>query len=268
MRCTLLREVRGERKARSALRGFSLIEMMVVLGVISTLLALIMPAMSGLRTASRKLRCQTNLRQMSFALTRYSALWDGYPPALRYDQVDGVAHRIAWDWITTFSGDVVGPGAIWTFTDTPGQVMQCPGYEGPSNFEGDPYTGYNYNTSYVGGEATYADFGWGVVRAGINPAHVHRPDRTAAFGCGGYSGGANKFMRAPDNPEGGSWWVTYAGGQAFHYGGSTTVGYLDGHVDAVQRAREGNHATPELLSTLGFPRNGFLSNDDSAYNPR
>ena len=84
---------------------------------------------------------------------------------------------------------------------------------------------------------------------------------------GGYSGGANKFMRAPENPHGTSSWTTYSGGQAFLYNGQTNVAWADAHVSAVNNGYEGMYATPALLRTLHYPKNGFLSNDDSADDP-
>jgi hypothetical protein len=40
-------------------------------------------------------------------------------------------------------------------------------------------------------------------------------------------------------------------------------------VDTAGDPFQGEHATPALLkSLLDWPRNGFLSNDDSAYDPR
>jgi prepilin-type processing-associated H-X9-DG protein len=147
--------------------------------------------------------------------------------------------------------------------------MQCPDYDGESNFEGDPFTGYNYNTSYIGGEAAYVEVGWAVVRKGVAPHACQRVDRCAVFGCGGYSGGANKFMRAPGNPEHGSLFVTYAGGQAFRHAGNTTnSAFLDGHVESRGVACKGESATEGLLNVMGYGANGFLSDDDGAYAPR
>jgi prepilin-type processing-associated H-X9-DG protein len=89
------------------------------------------------------------------------------------------------------------------------------------------------------------------------------------FGCGGWAGGANKFMRAPLDHELLSLETIYAGGQAFRHGGSTGVAFVDGHVGVAGRPYAGRHATDELLQqTMDYPANGFLSDDDSAYDPR
>jgi prepilin-type processing-associated H-X9-DG protein len=184
--------------------------------------------------------------------------------------VDEVPRSIAWDWVTTYNGDaLIGPGPLWAFTDNPDKVMQCPAYQGSTSFEADPYTGYNYNTSFIGGEAMYVEIGWEVVRLGL-PTHLcRRTSKTAVFGCGGYAGGTNKFMRSPTSPNGWPMPMIYAGGQAFHYFDSTNVAYLDGHVGTHGDPRKGAHATPELLADyMHFPDNGFLSDGDDAYDPR
>jgi prepilin-type N-terminal cleavage/methylation domain-containing protein/prepilin-type processing-associated H-X9-DG protein len=249
-------------------RAFTIVELIVVMGIISVLLGLLLPALSGVKAASRQLLCQSNLRQMGLAAQKYAALWDTYPAAIRYEEVEGEIHVIAWDWVTKLSdGDLISPGPLWGMTDDPNRVMQCPAYFGPSNFEGDPFTGYNYNTSYIGGEAVN-QIGWEAVRRGVPPHACRRAAQCAIFGCGRYSGGANKFMRAPLSPNGWPLMQIYAGGQAFYYNGQTNVAYIDGHVAAVSQPREGEHATEELLDMLGYPDNGFLSDDDSAYNPR
>jgi len=253
---------------RAHRHGLTIVEVIVVTGVVSLVLGLLLPALGRFQTAARQMHCQTNLRQMAIAAQQYTTVWDAYPTALRYEQTEGGAKRIAWDWVTTFDGQLIEPGPLWQLTDHPDRVMQAPGYDSPSNFEGDPYTGYNYNTDYIGGEAETPAFGWSVVRRGVPPHACRRTSETAIFGVGGFSGGANKFMRAPCNPHNRSLSVVYSGGQAFCYAGSTNVAYLDGHVDAVDQPRKGEHAEDALLQQLGYPRNGFLSDAGSAYDPR
>jgi prepilin-type processing-associated H-X9-DG protein len=252
------------------LAAFTIAEVLVIIAIMGLLTGLLLPALSAARTASRQMQCQTNLRQMSIAATHSTALWDAYPTAVRFEDRDGAICRVAWDWVTTITGDLVEPGPLWTFTDNPGCVMQCPGFSGSSNYSGDPYTGYNYNTSYVGAEYIMGPVVDGKitnipVQAGAKPAAVRDPQHTAVFGVGGYSGGANKFMRAPEHPHGTSPWTTYAGGQAFLYNGQTNVAWADAHISAVNAGYEGMYASPALLNILRYPHNGFLSNDDSAY---
>ena len=257
-------------KARSGHRAFTMVETLVTISIIVLLIGLLLPALGSARTAQHQLSCQSNLRQMAIAAQTYATIWDSYPVAIMYRDDNGTAVTSAWDWETTFgSGELIGPGPLWSFTDNPDEVMQCPGYTGPSNVEGDPFTGYNYNTHSIGAEAAYVHFGWdhSVDHAGLRASAARRTDEVAIFGCGGYSAGTNKFMRAPISDRHAPS-ILYAGGQAYHYNDATNVAYLDGHVSSVSRRYDGENATDDLRELLGSPENGFLSDNDSSYNSR
>lgn len=248
-------------------RGFSILELLVCIATIGLLIGLLGPALAGVAAAGRSTHCQSNLRQMAIAAHKYSADYDAFPAAIRYENVNGVFHNVAWDWITTFSNQVVSAGALWTFTDNPGEVHQCPEHLGASSF-GEPHTGYNYNTTYLGGESLFPQIGWDHFRPGVPPHACHRASQCAMFGDGAWKLGANKYMRAPMNSEG---WlsVVYSGGQAFRHRHATNIAFIDGHIDSADQPHRGNLATPALLSqTMDFPRNGFLSDDDRMYDPR
>lgn len=250
-------------------RGVTIIEIIVVIAIIAMLLGLTSLTLSGVRSAGRNVSCLNNLRQMSIGARQYALQYNYFPPAIRYERRNGGLIRLTWDWVTTFDGQIIDSGALWQFTDNPGEIHQCPEYEGPSNFNGDPFTGYNYNTSYLGGEAPFPQVGWNLFRPGIPSSTCTRSSTCVVFGDGGWLNGANKFMRAPENPESMPWSLVYSGGQAFRHRGSTNTAYIDGHVGHVSRPRKGIHATDSLLSAfMDYPDNGFLSNDDRAYKPR
>ncbi len=248
-------------------RAVTMVELLIVIGVIALLIGLLAPGLGGVRSAGRAMRCSTNLRQMAIAAQGYAAIYDAFPAGIRYEN-DGGVTIIAWDWVTTFSGQVISPGPLWAFTDNPGEVQQCPSFHGVTNFA-DQFTGYNYNTTYIGGEGALYNWGWEKFRPGVGPGVCRRGAETAFFGDGGVGGGiANKLMRAPMNSDGWGLSVVYAGGQAFRHGGFTNVAYVDGHVGAVDRPQPGKLATDSLLEEMGYPENGFLSDDDTAYDPR
>ena len=112
--------------------------------------------------------------------------------------------------------------------------------------------------------------GWENARLGLPPAAQRRPDRCALFGDAGWRNGANKFMRAPSNTIEGDLGMVYAGGQSFrHVGGCCNVVHLDGHCARYTTPCAGTHEPEDLLTDImDFPKNGFLSEDDSAYDPR
>ena len=54
-------------------RGFSVVELLVVLGIIATLLAVLMPTVGRAREASRRVSCLSNVRQLTAAALTYAA---------------------------------------------------------------------------------------------------------------------------------------------------------------------------------------------------
>ena len=60
-------------------RAFSLVELLVVLGVVAVLLAVLMPALSKARAQADRIKCAANLRSMGQALTMYVQQTGYYP---------------------------------------------------------------------------------------------------------------------------------------------------------------------------------------------
>ena len=67
------------RRARSA-HGLTLIELIVVIGVIAILLAIILPAIGGIRERSRIVLCRSRLEQWGHAFGMYGNEYDGLWP--------------------------------------------------------------------------------------------------------------------------------------------------------------------------------------------
>jgi prepilin-type processing-associated H-X9-DG protein len=62
-------------------RGFTLIELLAILAILSTTVALLLPAVMSVRESCRSLQCSNNLKQIGQALHAYIAANDALPPA-------------------------------------------------------------------------------------------------------------------------------------------------------------------------------------------
>jgi len=273
-------DVPGGRRAGTARRiialaggarptGFTLIELLIVIGIIAVLMGILLPALNRAREQAKSVQCLRNLRQLGQAAFLYAQSYHGSLPI----STAGIGRD--WDFVANSSG--VRPGWLWGGS-TPLTVQQCPSYDGRSPTPTDPFTGYNYNTSYLGG-------GVGEVTPLGNPhvspmrlAAVRHPTRIALFGDGQYAGGSNKFMRAPirmdgtDIGDGLSAVSRTAGTQGYRHLHRTNVCYCDGHAEAVgDRYTATGTAVSGVISyntdTAASAGTGFLSADNSAYDP-
>ncbi|MDA0295817.1 MAG: type II secretion system protein [Planctomycetota bacterium] len=264
------------RVPQSRIRGFTMIELIVTLGIMSALVALVSTGIASASTMARSTACRANLRQLHLAAEAYLTTQGGYPAAVLYRMEEGDVRTTSWDFDHRGDG-TIDKGPIWNYLDDQDRVFQCPDFRGASNFGDDPSTGYNYNTSFVGAEGRFPTLdpdgrlleGWDHCRRAVPAAAHRRPSTTALFGDGGWIAGANKFMRAPSNIVEVDLGLVHGGTQAFRHASCSNFVCLDGHIECCDMPCEGVNQHEGFLRTItDFPRNGFLSNDDSNYDPR
>ncbi len=67
-------------KQNAKSRGFTLIEILVVIAIIALLAALLFPVFTSAKNASKKTVCESNLHQLGLAATLYTAAYDDHYP--------------------------------------------------------------------------------------------------------------------------------------------------------------------------------------------
>jgi prepilin-type N-terminal cleavage/methylation domain-containing protein len=104
--------------------AFSLVELIVVMGLISVLTALLLPTLAASRETAKMVQCQSNLRQIGQALFEYANVYKGALPCWS-----------GWNVYPDGSSPEDAPGLAWTeelaftFNQTPlASVYNCPAF--------------------------------------------------------------------------------------------------------------------------------------------
>jgi prepilin-type processing-associated H-X9-DG protein len=228
------------------------VELLIVIGIIALLIGLLLPALGAAQEQAKRVQCLSNLRQLATAAQNYAALQKGCYPSAYYNATNPpLVYAYFWDFTLVLDQSnntrSIQPGLLWLGQTNP-RIQQCPSFDGRSNTLMDPFTGYNYNTSYIGRDEPQPP---------AKVTDVRRPSTTALFGDGQWSNGANKYMRAPRPVTGGLFVAPTAGTQGFRHRKQTNVAFCDGHAESLRdRFTAGANVAPQT---------GFLSDDNSRY---
>ena len=241
--------------------GFTLVELLVVISIISMLMAILLPALSSARQMAKGVSCMSNLRQMSLAVQMYTNESDGYyPPAWviydgysitwcgRYYKEDGVKYI-----------DVTN-GPLWPYLQEK-EIMRCGTFSishPQVKFTGSgEISGYGIDCQYVAGDPAVDlnDGAYGMTSY-ARPARVgqiRRPGETILFAdCARVKKGIHgeELFIYPLYKHN----TTEKNYATFHFRhrGKANAAFCDGHADTVK---------PLELDPAGDGKCGWIAND-------
>jgi prepilin-type N-terminal cleavage/methylation domain-containing protein/prepilin-type processing-associated H-X9-DG protein len=146
-------------------RGFTLVELLVVIGIIALLISILLPALNRAREQANLVACMSNLRTIGQLAQEYAAENNGYLPYGFATQYGGSGNQNIDDWAGT-------SGLVWNWCDTltrlnnnrsPGQG-NAPAWEGgPVSIQGNMAADYSavfhdYDTSGWGYDIRVSDY--------------------------------------------------------------------------------------------------------------
>lgn len=129
----------SRRRCTIAPRGFTLVELLVVIGIIALLIAILLPALRGAREQANRTKCMANHKQLMNAFIMYTNENKLWVPFVNSDQVEsaGIFKGPGWLYLWKGSGNNgrslesdVEDGAFWTYLKTR-EVYHCPMDQAP-----------------------------------------------------------------------------------------------------------------------------------------
>ena len=142
----MLKSKRGVRPTRCRLAGFTLVELLVVIGIIALLISILLPALNRARENANKLKCLSNLRQLGTALTMYLNENKGRFPATAQNSAQRPHDYIYYHAGRNMSESAFGPHLGRPVNE---EVLRCPSDDPQNHTVQTPVYRFSYSMNVI-----------------------------------------------------------------------------------------------------------------------
>ena len=229
-----------QNRRRGTTGGFTLVELLTVLAIISLLAAILFPVFAAGREKARQSACTSNLRQLALANQMYAQDYDTlYTPAAQ----DVLADNRRWFGVRVKGRYQPKDGPLVPYLKENGLLRRCPSFRVSSGFDMGT-GGYAYNFVGVGSRVWWLGFNKAAAfDSSVRESEIVRPAQIAMFSDGALDWGTGGiveygFLQPPveliQNLDG-----AYSPDPSVHFRhqGRAAVVFVDAHVRSLPMAR-------------------------------